>query len=301
MKYLAKLIVVLSCSIFLSGYSSVEQLEINYAHNYVDDENVLLDSEIDDLYQGAVAIVEQDLAFASSAIKKDLDEIEEVFLSLGDDISFYYYNIETGFQYGFNSDKAYIGASVGKVFYDYFLYTQDEIESITLSEQERSWIQQTLRYSLDEFSNNLTARYGVVEYNNWLEKKGINILQAQERHFGLSTRLTAAEASLLMHRIYHYFRTDTPNAVEFRENMINNQVPFIVSNSYEVASKTGWLVSYDIRHDVAIIEAPSPYILVILSQNPKISNDYLYYFELLSSLFEDFNNKWFVEGNLIDG
>jgi len=295
MKYLAKLIVVLSCSIFLSGYSSVEQLEINYAHNYVDDENVLLDSEIDDLYQGAVAIVEQDLAFASSAIKKDLDEIEEVFLSLGDDISFYYYNIETGFQYGFNSDKAYIGASVGKVFYAYFLYTQDEIENITLTKQERLWVQQVLRTSLDAFSHNLTTHYGVIDYNSWLGEQGIYTLQTPERHFGLPTKLTAGEAASLMDGIYHYFLTKTPNAIEFRENMINNQFPFIVSHSYDVASKTGWLVPQGIRHDVAIVEAPSPYVLVILSQNPKIAQDHLHHFEWLSSLFEDFNNKWFVK------
>ena len=241
--------------------------------------------------------IDGDIWWVDTNFIPSLDEIKEVFLSLGDYTSFYFHNIKTGFQYGFNSDKAYIGASVGKVFYAYFLYTQDEIESITLTEQERLWIQHVLKTSLDEFSHNLTAHYGVIDYNVWLGEQRIYTLQTPHRHFGLPTKLMAEEAALLMYGIYHYFLTETPNAIEFRESMINNQFPFIVSNSYEVASKTGWLVPQEIRHDVAIVEAPSPYILVILSQNPSITQDHLYHFELLSSLFEDFNNKWFVIGD----
>jgi len=239
--------------------------------------------------------IDGDIWWVDTNFTPSLDEIEEIFLSLGDSVSFYFHNIETGFRYGFNSDKAYIGASVGKVFYAYFLYTQDEIENITLTKQERLWVQQVLRTSLDAFSHNLTTHYGVIDYNSWLGEQGIYTLQTPERHFGLPTKLTAGEAASLMDGIYHYFLTKTPNAIEFRENMINNQFPFIVSHSYDVASKTGWLVPQGIRHDVAIVEAPSPYVLVILSQNPKIAQDHLHHFEWLSSLFEDFNNKWFVK------
>jgi len=222
-----------------------------------------------------------------------LDEITEVFSSLGEDVSFYFHNIETGFQYGFNSEREYIGASVGKVFFAYFLYKQDEIGNITLTNQERLWIQAVLRTSLDEFSHNLHACYGIEDYNVWLEEQGVCILQTY-RHFGLPTRLTVGEAASLMYGIYHYFQTNTPNAIEFRENMINNQARFIVSNSYEVASKTGWLFDRNIIHDVAIVESSSPYILVILSQSQQIGGNHLHYFESLSHLFEDFNDKWFV-------
>ena len=114
--------------------------------------------------------LDDEIWWVDTSFVPSLDEIEEAFSSLGDKISFYFYNIETGFQHGFRSNKAYAGASVGKVFYDYFLYTQDEIGSITLTEQERSWIKTTLRRSLDEFSLNLNRRYGVVKYNKWLEK-----------------------------------------------------------------------------------------------------------------------------------
>ena len=231
-----------------------------------------------------------------NAMNEAIEEITEIFIEMGDDVSFYFHNLETGFRFSFNSDHGYIGASVGKVFYAHFLYVQDEVGNITLSEQERVSIQYTLRTSLDEFSHNLTARFGVDLYNEWLEEQGAYILQTPARHFGLPTELTASEAALLMYGIYHYFHTETPNAIEFRENMINNQVPFIVSDEYVVASKTGWLVPQGIRSDVAIVEAPSPYILVILSQNRAISSNHLYYFELFSRLFEEFNNEWFVIG-----
>jgi len=238
--------------------------------------------------------IDGDIRWIDTNFTPSLDEIIEAASSLGDYISFYFHNIETGFRYGFNRDKTYIGASVGKVFYAHFLYKQDEIGNIALTEQERLWVQYTLRTSLDEFSHNLTDHFGVVEYNVWLEEQGISTLQAQYRHFGLPTTLIVEEMAVLMYGIYHYFLTETPNAIEFRENMINNEWPFIVSDNYEVASKTGWLVPQELRHDVAIVEAPSPYILVILTQNTRVTNNHLYYFEMLSHLFEDFNNKWFV-------
>jgi len=324
MKHLFKWVVVLSCGIIHIGYSNVESdnseenigvvalMESDrafissavggnfpiFSSQYAEEwEKILPPQEAEVLSKQDNWLevkIDGDVWWVDTSFIPSLNEIEEAFLALGDETSFYFYNIETGFQHGFNSDKAYIGASVGKVFYDYFLYTQDELEIINLTEQERLWIQTTLRRSLDEFSHNLTEHYGVVGYNSWLDGQGIYKLQTPERHFGLPTKLIAEEAALLMSRIYHYFQTNTPNAIEFRENMTNNQVPFIVSNSYEVASKTGWLPSHEIRHDVAIVEAPSPYILVILSQNTKINQDHFYYFELLSSLFEEFNEAWFV-------
>lgn len=234
--------------------------------------------------------------WVDTAFVPSLDEITEVFLAMGDHTSFYFHNIETGFRYGFNSDRPYVGASVGKVFYAHFLYAQDELGIITLTEQERLWVEYTLRMSLDEFSHNLTEHFGVVAYNDWLGEQGIYTLQTPHRHFGQPTNLTASEAATLMYNIYHYFLTETANAVEFRENMVNNQTPFIVSDHYEVASKTGWIFVWELVHDVAIVEAPSPYILVILTENSRLggTGDHLHYFEQFSALFEAFNRTWFV-------
>ena len=225
-----------------------------------------------------------------------VDELTEAFLLMGDDTSFYFHNLETGFSYGFNSDKVYRGASVGKVFFAHFLYLQDELGVIALTEQERLWIQYTLRTSLDEFSDNLHARYGLIAYNDWLNDQGVYNLQNPHHHYGSTAQFSAEEAALLMYGIYQYFRTATPNAIEFRENMVSNEVPFIVSNNYEVASKTGWVYVWEVIHDVAIVKSPSPYILVILSQNPRIggTRNHRHYFEQFSQLFEEFNDRWFV-------
>ena len=232
-------------------------------------------------------------------MQAELEEIEAVFLSLGGITSFYFKNLETGFRHGFNENHVFHGASTPKIWYNHWLYVQDELGHITLTNQERSWIEISLLRSLDEFSLNLQQRYGLDNYHAWLEENGVTILQSNaNHHFGLRTRLTATEGAILMDSVYQYFLTETPNAIEFRENMRNNEAPFIVSDNYEVASKTGWLWPQRVRHDVAIVEAASPYILVILSEDSRTALDLPYnepyYFRMLSQLFEDFNNRWFV-------
>jgi len=254
---------------------------------------------IHDLVEEIAQAVEEQYQARLVAMDEELAEIEEAFLSLGGHTSFYFHNLETGFRHGFNENHIFPGASTPKVWYNHWLYVQDELGYITLTNQERLWIEISSLRSLDEFSLNLQRHYGLDSYHAWLEENGVTILQSNtNHHFGLRTRLTAEEAALLMYGVYHYFLTETPNAVEFRENMINNEAPFIVSDNFEVASKTGWLFPQRVRHDVAIVEAPSPYILVILSQEARTAHDLPYnepyYFRMLSQLFEDFNNRFFV-------
>ena len=226
-----------------------------------------------------------------------LTEIEQIFESFGDYTSFYFYNIKTSFRHAFNGDHVFYGASTPKVFYAHFLYYQDETGVITLTDLERTWIAYTLRTSLDEFSLNLEAQYGIQDYHNWLDEQGIELLHSNAfNHYGLSTRYTVNEAILLMQGIYKYLLTGTPNAIEFRYHMINNEARFIVSENYHVASKTGWLIPQHVRHDVAIIEAPSPYILTISIHGQHLAENEFYYFRLFSQLFEEFNNKWFGVG-----
>ena len=68
--------------------------------------------------------------------------------------------------------------------------------------------------------------------------------------------------------------------------MLNNQIPFIVSDRYPVASKTGWTST--VFHDMAIVYADSPYILVILSAR---SNRTV--FREISMAVQEFNAMWF--------
>jgi len=278
----------------------VEDAENNVLVAYSDATNISFTNIfVHDFAEQITLALEQAYEDRLIAMQEDLEEIKEVFLSLGGHTSFYFHNIETGFRYDFNSDRIYYGASTPKVFYNHFLYVQDEMGIITLTDQERLWIEYAQRRSLDEFSLNLQRRYGLDAYHSWLEEQGVFTLHSNaNHHFGLRIRFIVEEAALLMYNIYQYFLTETPNAVEFRENMINNEKPFIVSDNYEVASKTGWLWPQRVRHDVAIIEAPSPYILVILSEDSRTALDLPYnepyYFRMLSQLFEDFNNRWFV-------
>lgn len=229
------------------------------------------------------------------AMQEDMTAIEDAFLVLGGTTSFYFVNLDTGFRHGFNETATFFGASTPKVFYAHYLYLQDELGYIELRPIERLWLQYKLRTSLDEFSLNLERNYGLAGYHQWLDEQEISVLHAvANHHYGISTNLSAVEAAVLMESIYEYFLTESPNALEFREHMINNEAPFIVSDRYNVASKTGWLFPHAIRHDVAIVEAPSPYVLVVLSQNAQTATDTTNAFARISNLFAEFNDRWFV-------
>ena len=76
---------------------------------------------------------------------------------------------------------------------------------------------------------------------------------------------------------------------EFKQNLLNNQFPFITAD-YPVASKTGWYHRYGgAWHSMAIIYAPSPFSLTILSsERSGIAEDYAAY-RYIAHAFQEFN------------
>jgi len=226
--------------------------------------------------------------------REEMAQLEEKFLNFGDYTSFYFYNLESGFSHSFNCQQNYRGVSVGKVFFAHFLYIQEENGHIELTERDRMLIEYSLRTSLDVKSHELHNRFGLEEYNLWLESLGADSLINPYHHFGRTTGLVASEAVELLRNINNYLNSGSSNAEEFRYHMTNNLVPFIISDNYEVASKTGWVYVWNIIHDVAIVYAPSPYILIILTENDQIVQNHRYHFAHFSQWFEEFNDRWFA-------
>jgi beta-lactamase class A len=109
----------------------------------------------------------------------------------------------------------------------------------------------------------------------------------------MNSNLTANEAGLFAMEIFNYMESDGTYSGELKRNLLNNQFPFIVSD-YPVASKTGW-TTHIAWHDMAIIYAPSPFILVILSARVGwTAQDYRDFAEI-SMAFQKFNDRWFVQ------
>lgn len=109
--------------------------------------------------------------------------------------------------------------------------------------------------------------------------------------------LTAREAGLYARAIHNYIESGAPHSREFQANLLSNRFPFIQAD-YHIASKSGWWHGWGgAFHDMAIVYAPAPYLLAILSNrygDPEIEA----VFYTISMFIQEFNRKWFTTPSL---
>ena len=239
----------------------------------------------------------------------------DTFLSRFPNTAVFFYNMDTGFTYSRNGNRQFFGASISKASYALYLYQRAERGEIDLNRHitytsadwnggsgiirhryrvgqtftVRRTIQLNLYHSDNIATNMLRRTFGTQGYRNWLYSIGGTPSMFRYRIF--NSQLTANEVGLFAQEIWRYYQSGGRYSEEFMRALLNNQYPFIVSD-YPVASKTGWTAPIA-WHDMAIVHAPSPYILVILSQRqgwrPQDYRD----FAEISMFFQEFNNRWF--------
>lgn len=231
-------------------------------------------------------------------------------------VSVWFENIETGFSVTYNEDYVYFSASVTKAPLALHVYTLaqqgfvnlDTKLTLTYSDlrggsgilrhyynvSDKFTIRRLLGLNLYESDNVATAmlfRYFGGTYRQFLASIGANHTMA---HSNLTNSgLSATEAAIFARSIHSFIEEQDTYSEELRRNLLNNRFPFITS-SYPVASKTGWTYPLAL-HDMAIVYAPSPYILVILTNNRHRLYTDFHEFNKISYLFEMFNNRWFSQ------
>jgi len=213
------------------------------------------------------------------------DELDELLARHGNNLSVYFKNLDTGFVYFHNADRIYMGASVPKASFSLYIYQKAEVGDIELDERQLRLLRINLSYSDNDATLTLARMHGTAGYRQFVADLGGNPDFVVSSVMG--SRLTAKEAGLFALAIYDYIESDSRYSEEMKTHLLNNQFPFIVSD-YPVASKSGWTSS--VFHDLAIVYAPSSYILVILSErmNHRV-------FAEISMAFQTFNNTWFVD------
>ncbi|MCL2843696.1 MAG: stalk domain-containing protein [Oscillospiraceae bacterium] len=211
----------------------------------------------------------------------------------GNNISVYFENIETGFIYRYNPGRVYISASVTKAPFSMYLYQRADRGEINLDTRHRflgggtltgrEMLRRNLVYSCNNSTLTLRGVYGIEGYRRWVAALGGNPNWVGDRVMG--SQLTVDETARFARAIYAYVESDAPHSNEFRRNLLNNQHRFIVSD-HPVASKSGW--TNTVFHDMAIVYADSPYILIILSARANHA-----VFREISMAFQRFNHAWF--------
>ena len=212
------------------------------------------------------------------------DELDDL-LSRHNNLSVYFKNLDTGFVYLHHADRIFMGASVSKAPFSLYIYQKAEENETELDERQKRLLRLNLSHSDNDATLSLARMHGTAGYRQFVADLGGNPDFVISSVMG--SRLTAAEAGLFAKAIYAYIESEGRYSTEMKTHLLDNQFPFIVSE-YPVASKSGFTPT--VLHDMAIVYAPSPYILVILSQRASLRT-----FEEISMAFQAFNDTWFVD------
>lgn len=221
-------------------------------------------------------------------------ELDALLSRWGNRVSVYFANIETGFVYQHNPNRTYRSASVVKAPFSMYIYEKADRGETDLDQRircsfgghrtQREMLRRNLMYSCNNGTLDLRAFHGIAGYRQWVAALGNNPNWVANLVMG--STINTAEIARFAWAIYHYTESDAPHAGEFQQHLLNNRHQFIVSDRYPIASKTGWLHAY--LHDMAIVYADSPYILIVLSNGMGRAA-----FRDISMAFERFNNMWF--------
>ena len=215
---------------------------------------------------------------SSSAI----EDIEDAIRSCGKGVSVYYQDIESGYAYSYNEHQKYFIASLIKAPYCMYIFTLASQGQCDLGKSYqylsrhsaggtgkmrymkkggyftmKELISYAIKYSDNVALNMIKEQYPPSGYRVFA--KGLGLHYPNDIKNATNGSITAIDAGIYMNAIYHFIQTN-PYGSELRELMLSTDTPMIVSQ-YPVVRKYGW--AGDDFHDMAIIEAPRPYILCI--------------------------------------
>ena len=241
--------------------------------------------------------------------------LEEFMQQFGNTVSVFYQNMETGFIFRHNAEHKYFGASATKAPFGLYIYLKTErgeacMDTIItfMAEDYRggsgvirhrysvgqAFTQRQLLHLMLTPSDNIATRmlrrvHGLEGYTEFVESIGANPYFVQNLTFSY---LTADDAGIFLREMFNYIESGGRYSHELRDNMLANRYAFIISD-YPVASKSGWAANHGAAwHDMAIVYAPSPYILALLSSRAGNAADRVVY-DSISMFIQEFNSKWF--------
>ena len=226
-------------------------------------------------------------------------------------MSVIYYDAGSGYQYQYNNVHSYFAASIIKAPFCLYILQMAERGETDLNETmeyteefyttgtgvikkepygtvytKKTLVEYALCHSDNIAFKMLRTAYppeGFKEYARSIGIKDINGIKNVS-----SSNITADDALTYMKEIFKYISTKSDLAKFMEENMLRTVNPMIRA-SYPVVRKYGW--STGAYHDIAIIQAPRPYILIILSDHSKGSKADNEMFRTISKKIESFSGN----------
>lgn len=219
---------------------------------------------------------------------EQITTLDALIASYDGEVAVGYYDITSGYQYTYKGDTTFVAASVMKAPFCRYVLGMAEQNGIDLSTSEMTYTEEMFTTGTGTIKN---SEFGTVYTHEELIKlcirKSDNIafkmlrqayppegFKQYARAIGItdiygiknvsSSNITAVNAITYMKDIYSYTTNDTLYGKTLETHMRNTVYPMIRSK-YPVVRKHGWMNGA--YHDMAIIKAPRPYILVILTDH----------------------------------
>jgi len=242
-------------------------------------------------------------------------ELEYFMQQFGDNIAIFYENLASGFIFRHNAERVFFGASATKLPYAIYIYLKTEAGYASMNtastfmeadywegsgvirhryELGTTFTQRRLLNLMLVPSDNIATRmlrrmHGLNGYREWVESIGAN---PEFVHNLTYSHLNAEDAGIFLRVAYEYIMSGGRYSNDLKTNMLANRYKFIVSD-HPVGSKSGWAATHGAAfNDMAIVFAPSPYTLSILSNWAGNYADRRTY-RHISMRIQEFNDTWF--------
>lgn len=220
------------------------------------------------------------------SINSIIKEINNYYNQSNNYFSFKYKDLYTGFSVSYNENQNIFTASTIKAPKDIYIYEMASLGKINLTDKltytskyanTGAWRLKNKKFNtqyevktLVEYStvasdnaahNMLMDHFGRSNMLSFWKNLGTTAIFTANNNWGVTN---AHDASIYMEELYRFYIEDEKYGQELMNNFLNASPKFITGkNNYKVANKSGWAGSA--IHDVSIVFADNPYIIVALS------------------------------------
>ena len=236
--------------------------------------------------------------------QEQIKALDTLIKSCGDGISVFYKDLNSGYTYTYNGEQKYFIASLIKAPYCMYIYdlaSQGKCDlnkrytyesrhkaggtgkiqdmSVGTSFTLEELIGYAIKYSDNVAMNILKENFPVEGYRAYA--KGLGLKYPEDIKYGTNGNITATDAGIYIEAINNFIAHNTYGH-RLKSHMLSTRNPMIIA-SYPVVRKYGWAdASF---HDMAIVEAPYPYLLSICTNH---DGDYST-FKKISQLIEKYS------------
>lgn len=241
-----------------------------------------------------------------------INEIKNYYNQSNNYFSFAYKDLYTGFTVTYNENQPIFTASTIKAPIDIYLYEMASTGKIDLTEKlkytgnyyntgsgvlknkqinttydVKTLIEYSIVYSDNAAHNMLMDHFGRDKIRSFWQERGTSVIFTVNNNWGITN---SHDALIYMSELYRFYLENEEYGKPLMNNFLNAKTKFIKGvNKYPVANKSGW--SGSAIHDVSIIFADNPYIVVALSNLGDKS--YSAYFNKANELaFKLHNEYW---------